>query len=173
MLDAARDAGVEAELAVVDAHALPFEDESFEAVAANHMLYHLADLPKALGEIRRVLVGGGRLVATTIGAGHLRELRELARRHAPGCEWSESHIRFGLEAGAEQLGAFFGDVELHRFQDALEVTEADAVVAYIRSVPGGATADTDAIRSDVAAEIARLGSFAVRKETGLFRARKH
>lgn len=171
--EAARDVGVEAELAVVDAHELPFEDESFEAVVANHMLYHLADLPKALGEIRRVLVGGGRLVATTIGAGHLNELRDLARRHAPGHQWSESHARFGLETGAERLRGFFADVELHRYEDALEVTDANAVVAYIASVPGGETADANAIRLEVAATIERAGSFAVQKETGLFRARKH
>jgi len=173
MLEAARNAGVEAELAVVDAHELPFEDDSFEGVVANHMLYHLADRSKALGEIRRVLVGRGRLFATTIGAGHLHELRELARRHAPGYEWSESHVRFGLETGTEQLRAVFVDVELHRFEDVLEVTDADAVVAYIDSMSGDNTADKDAVRNDVAAEIARSGSFSVRKATGLFRASKH
>lgn len=173
MLEAARDAGVEAELAVVDAHELPFEDESFDAVLANHMLYQLADLPKALGEIRRVLVAGGRFLATTVGAGHLSELRDLARRHAPGCEWSESHLRFGLETGADRLRGFFADVELHRYEDALEVTDADAVVAYIASTSGGKSADAIAIRLEVAAAIERAGSFAIRKETGLFRASKH
>lgn len=173
MLEAARDAGVEAELGVVDAHELPFDDESFDAVVANHMLYHLADLPKALGEIRRVLVAGGRLVATTVGPGHLHELRDLARRHAPRHEWSEFHVRFGLETGAERLRGFFAEVELHRYEDALEVTDADAVVAYIASMPAGGTADANAIRREVAASIERAGSFAIRKDTGLFRARKH
>src|SRR5258708_20331957 len=31
---------------------LPFEDESFDLVAANHMLYHVTDRPSGLDEIR-------------------------------------------------------------------------------------------------------------------------
>jgi ubiquinone/menaquinone biosynthesis C-methylase UbiE len=41
--------------AVIDAQAIPYEDESFDGVIANHMLFHVPDRPRAFVEIRRVL----------------------------------------------------------------------------------------------------------------------
>jgi SAM-dependent methyltransferase len=46
-----------------DAHALPFPDESFDAVYCRYLLEHVADPPKVLGEMRRVLKPGGRIFA--------------------------------------------------------------------------------------------------------------
>jgi ubiquinone/menaquinone biosynthesis C-methylase UbiE len=63
-----------------DAQLLPFASGRFDAVIANHMLYHVPDRPKALSEIRRVLKAGGRLFATTNGFNHMRELAELLTR---------------------------------------------------------------------------------------------
>ena len=50
-----------------DAQAIPFRDESFDAVIANHMLYHVPDIPRALGEVRRVLKPSGVCYAATMG----------------------------------------------------------------------------------------------------------
>ena len=58
----------------IDAQKIPFEDETFDAVIANHMLYHVPDRPKAIAEIKRVLKPNGRLFATTIGKNHHREM---------------------------------------------------------------------------------------------------
>ncbi len=63
-----------------DAQRLPLADASVDAVIANHMLYHVPDLPRCLAEIQRVLRPGGRLYATTNGARHLHQLRELHQR---------------------------------------------------------------------------------------------
>ena len=41
--------------AVFDAQGVPFAAESFDGVIANHMLYHVPNVQKALSEIRRVL----------------------------------------------------------------------------------------------------------------------
>src|SRR5438128_5363777 len=60
--------------AVVDAQAIPYPDQVFAAVIANHMLYHVPDRPTALAEIRRVLKPGGHFYASTVGVNHLREL---------------------------------------------------------------------------------------------------
>jgi SAM-dependent methyltransferase len=48
-----------------DAHALPFASHTFEACALIEVLEHLRDPYVAVGEIRRVLRDGGRLVLTT------------------------------------------------------------------------------------------------------------
>jgi ubiquinone/menaquinone biosynthesis C-methylase UbiE len=45
--------------AQADAQALPFRDASFDAVIANHMLYHVPDISRSLGEVRRVLKPSG------------------------------------------------------------------------------------------------------------------
>ena len=51
--------GLEAEVGIGDAEALPFEEGSFDRVSSNGVLHHTPDLPAALAEIRRVLRPGG------------------------------------------------------------------------------------------------------------------
>jgi ubiquinone/menaquinone biosynthesis C-methylase UbiE len=63
---------------VADAQAVPFAPASFDVVLANHMLYHVPDRDRALGEIHRVLRPGGQVYAATNGRRHLAELH--ARR---------------------------------------------------------------------------------------------
>jgi SAM-dependent methyltransferase len=47
-----------------DAHALPFEDATFDAVVANFAILHLGRPEQAVGEFVRVLSPGGRLALT-------------------------------------------------------------------------------------------------------------
>jgi SAM-dependent methyltransferase len=47
-----------------DAHALPFEEGSFDAVVGNFVIHHLADPEQAASEFARVLVPGGRIALT-------------------------------------------------------------------------------------------------------------
>src|SRR5262249_50000727 len=61
----------------MDAHKLDFADESFDAVIANYMLYHVEDRPKALREIARVLKSGGKLFASTNSDSHMAKIRRL------------------------------------------------------------------------------------------------
>ena len=50
------------EFRLADAYALPFDDESFDAVTCRRAAHHFADIRRALREMRRVLRPGGRLV---------------------------------------------------------------------------------------------------------------
>src|SRR5262245_7631139 len=54
-----------------DIQRLPWLEGTFDAVIANHMLYHVPDRPRALAEIRRVLKPGGKLYAATNGDSHM------------------------------------------------------------------------------------------------------
>jgi ubiquinone/menaquinone biosynthesis C-methylase UbiE len=161
MLEAARKAlGDRAEYIVADVQDLPFEDESFDAVIANHMLYHIPDRALALAEIARVLRRGGRVFASTNGGDHLREIKELYVHAEP---W-----KFRLEDSGEELRANFAEVELERFPDSLEVTEVEPLVAFVRSMDPGREGLEQIVRARIEAE----GSFHVTKSTGLFRGRK-
>ena len=50
-----------------DALALPFAAASFDVVTISYGLRNIADIPRALGEMRRVLAPGGRAVVLDFG----------------------------------------------------------------------------------------------------------
>jgi SAM-dependent methyltransferase len=137
------------ELREADAQALPFADESFDLVIANHMLYHVPERARALREIRRVLRRRGRLVVGTNHWTHLLELRELLTRFAlaglllaPLRDASE----FDLEAAAEEISSVLDVVGVERRKSALEIRAVGPLIAYVRSM-----ADTECV-SDAALE---------------------
>lgn len=51
----------------IDIQNIPFPDNCFDVVIANHMLYHVPDLSKALFEVKRVLKSHGKFYASTNG----------------------------------------------------------------------------------------------------------
>ncbi len=59
---------------LVDAMQLPFMAETFDGVVAAWVLYHVADLDRAIREARRVLRPGGQFAVATNGDRHLAEL---------------------------------------------------------------------------------------------------
>ena len=67
-----------------DVQFLPFPDETFDLVIANHMLYHVPDIDLALSEIRRVLTPNGILFAATNGKSHMQELDLLMKKLCTG-----------------------------------------------------------------------------------------
>jgi len=169
MIEAARDVlGERAEYAVADAQELPFRDESFDVVLANHMLYHVENRPKAFAEIRRVLVPGGVFHAGTNGDGHMRELGDLTDWWPP-----DTHTRaFGLESGPPQLEPFFVDDRVERFEDDLAVTEVEPVLAYLRSSWRYDGHDLAGERAAVEKGIDCDGVFLIHKSQGLISCRK-
>jgi SAM-dependent methyltransferase len=75
MVELTRARGLDATEA--DVQALPFEDGSFDCVAAGWVLYHLPDLDLGVRELARVLRPGGRLVTATLGTANMQELWDL------------------------------------------------------------------------------------------------
>ena len=157
----------------IDAQSIPFEDESFDAVVANHMLYHVPDRPTAIAEIKRVLKPGGRLIATTIGKNHLKELAVWFR------EVNDAFISFGnpftLENGSEQLKQFFSQVTLSRIDDNLEITEIEPILAYIRSSMHATEVAEEKLiqlKQELEEKLAEKGMIYISKDSGLFEAIK-
>lgn len=160
----------------VDARALPFADASYDAVIAHHMLYHVPDRSRALGEIARVLAPGGCLYAATNGSQNMIELDELVAQAAPELGRGAVFVHaqeFTLENGAHQLLAHFSDVRASWFDDELAVTEVEPLVAYVLSANAGLTAPRVAeLRKLIAARLAAQGVLCIRKSVGMFEARQ-
>jgi SAM-dependent methyltransferase len=147
--------------------ALAFGDGAFDVVVANHMLYRVPDRPRAFAEIRRVLADAGRFHAATNGRGHLAELAGLV----PGWSFADHVDAFGLETGPPQLEAFFADVPVEAFEDWLEVTETEPVLAYIRSSFTYRGGELQRARETVEDAIDRDGCFRISKSSGLISSR--
>ena len=97
---------------VSPADRIPREEASVDVVIANHMLYHVPDIPRALQEIRRVLRPAGRLYAAVNGDGHMAELHDLVAPFASSEALQPApEGRFGLENGEAQLARWFARVE--------------------------------------------------------------
>ncbi|WP_248908619.1 class I SAM-dependent methyltransferase [Halocatena marina] len=114
-----------------DVARLPFEDDSFDAVTANHMLYHVPDREDAIAELRRVLRPDGTLYATTNGEQNMVELYDVLE--AVLGERPARATAFTLENGGSQLEQHFDDVRIRRYEHSLAVTDPDAPVAYALS----------------------------------------
>jgi len=161
--------------AEADAQALPFRDASFDAVIANHMLYHVPDIPRALGEIRRVLKPSGFCYAATFGAGNMREIDELAARFFSIPRMTESGARFGLESGEAHMRRAFGDVQIERYPDSLAVTEAEPLMEYVCSMRVRSRVSDEqlaGLRRYLENEIAAHGEIRISKDTGMLIARR-
>lgn len=168
------------DFAQADIEALPFADASFDLAVANHMLYHVPNRSKALTELRRVIRPGGALIAATNGETNMRELDDLIFSVAPeaaSAEWRASFRHpFTLENGSDQLSPYFDAIEMRRYEDGLDVTDAEALVAYIRSIDvpefhvPATVAGLEARAHEVIAQGG--GVFHITKSVGLFLARR-
>jgi ubiquinone/menaquinone biosynthesis C-methylase UbiE len=168
----------------VDARELPFEDDAFDAVVANHMLYHVPDRDRAFAEIVRVLAPGGTLYAATNGQNAQREMGWMQRVLDPSHPDEDrffAPLAFSLENGAKQLSRWFPEVSLLRHEDALAVTEVQPLLDYL--VSGGAydvARNTPAdvfdrrvseLTEKLKRELAARGEIWITKDPGLFVAR--
>jgi len=138
-----------------DAATLPFADQTFDVVMANHMLYHIADIGATLREIKRVLKPEGILIASTNSVETMPEFSALLRRAVmhvtaniiastygrPGTVLPNAgarpplslYERFSLENGAQILGREFFAVVRYDLPHALVFPEAAPAVAYLES----------------------------------------
>ena len=168
-----------------DIVALPFPDANFDVVLAMHMLYHVPDIPAAVGELRRVLRRGGVLYAFTNSDRAQWELTELYLRHGGDDAQAMGDSRFSNESGGALVRTAFADeeVELVELRDSeLVVTDPECVVDEFERLrytlePGlrpDASWDAliEGVRDDVTEVIARNRAFRISECHGLFTCRR-
>lgn len=145
--------------AIGDIDELPFAAGAFDLAMANFVLYFLAEPAAGIRELARVLRPGGRLLVGVHSAAvrvpvielHYRALELLGVPFDP-----EPAPHLTIENGGEQLAAFFGEVESHRFEDEVVYTDAGAFRAAYETI--GRFRDTLARRDVVDGVKARLGA---------------
>lgn len=168
-MEALEDVDREFHFDAVDARDVPYPDETFDAVTAHHVLYHLddADRETALEEIHRVLKPGGTLYAATDGEDDLQELYETIRGFGDRPDVSG----FSLATGGDQLRAVFDEVDRRRFEAELRVDTPEPLVAYAITLPDFDPADGPAMER---AFRDRIGDDALTltRDVGVFVARR-
>jgi ubiquinone/menaquinone biosynthesis C-methylase UbiE len=155
MVELTRARGIDAR--VGDVQDLPFEDGVFNLVAAGWVLFHPADLDRALSEIARVLRPGGRLVAATNSEQHLAELWTLV-----GVE--RQSFSFSLENGESALRRHFTNVVVKPVEGWVTFPDTAAARDYVAA---------SIILGDLAEHVPELHSpLRARRLNGVFVAEK-
>ena len=121
-----------------DCKKIPYKDESFDLVIANHVLFYCDDIPAVLKEIRRVLSPGGHFLCSAYGKAHMQEVSQLVEDFDDRIVLSADKLyeRFGRENGRKILDPFFPDAKWHSYEDFLLVQDAEPLISYVLSCHG-------------------------------------
>ncbi len=184
MLASVRDLRQSGSLSLVqaDAQRLPLHDRSVDVALAMHMLYHVPDIPAAIGELRRITKPGGTVLASTNSPAHLAELDDLLRaavsRQLGRPAQAVPALSFTTQTGAVMLGREFSSVTLHTQDVPLSIPSAQPVTTYLASLrePSlawiGEPLDFDAVLDDIAVRVEEViqaqGSFRATTHMGVF-----
>lgn len=123
---------------LVDVTDIPFDEDQFDAIIANHVLYYITDKAnksRAFFDIRRVLKNGGKFYASTNGSNHMREMAELVKQFDALIPFVVEIVRnFSLEDGPSEVAEWFSEVEVRRYNDGLMVDDVNALIEFILSM---------------------------------------
>lgn len=123
---------------LADPSNIPFENETFDVVIANHILFYMKDLDKVLYEINRVLKKNGEFYCSTIDNSHMKELEDLMLRFNSNINISEKNIysKFSVDNGESILKKYFKDINKCYYTDELIVDDTKGILEYIYTIPG-------------------------------------
>ena len=156
------------EYRVLDIQEIPYENESFDIIIANMMLYHVPNIDKGLAEVRRVLKKDGVFYCATYGEhGIIEYLSKILSEY--GVE-DNINKNFTLQNGFEILSKTFSKVEKKEYIDSLAVTNVDDMVEYIYSLSSMTSLNSvpkQAIK-DILIKNTTDGVLNVPKEYGMF-----
>ena len=121
-----------------DCHQIPYKENTFDLIIANHVLFYCEDISKVCKEVQRVLKPGGLFVCSTYGSNHMKEINELVQGFDDRIVLSADKLfeRFGRENGANTLNSFFSQTQWMLYEDSLLVPDAEPLISYILSCHG-------------------------------------
>lgn len=123
---------------VFDCHKIPYQDESFDLVIANHVLFYCDDVERVCREVQRVLKSEGRFVCSTYGTEHMKEISALVKGFDERIVLSARKLyeKFGRDNGREILQKHFAEVYWRQYEDSLFVSEPEPLISYVLSCDG-------------------------------------
>lgn len=139
--DARRAIGIRDErfdFGVFDCSRLPYEQNTFDLVIANHVLFYCDDIGRVAKEVTKVLKPEGLFICSTYGSNHMKEVGELVREFDDRIVLSAEKLyeRFGKENGKEILESYFTDTQWYSYEDSLIVSDSEPLISYILSCHG-------------------------------------
>lgn len=123
----------------INAENIPYDDDTFDIVLAQHMIYFVPDIEKALSEIKRVLKPGGIFYVTANSCESMKELNELVNNFDSnsGLNSNGYSTRFELENGEKILKKYFKNVDVEVLNGKIIVNDPKPVVEYKASTIQG------------------------------------
>ena len=122
-----------------DCHSIPYPDNTFDLVIANHLLFYCENIDAVCKEVYRVLKGpDGLFVCSTYGAAHMKEITDLVQGFDNRIVLSGEKLyeRFGLENGEQTLKKSFDRIVLKRYEDEIILNTSEPLIEYILSCHG-------------------------------------
>lgn len=162
----------------INAEKIPYDDETFDIIIAQHMIYFIPDIEKALTEIQRVLKPNGIFYVTANSCDSMKELNILAENFAPnsGLDNNGYSERFDLEHGRGMLEKYFSKVDVEILNGKIIVDEAEPVVSYKASTIQGSAILVGEKKKDFSnyleEYIKKNGSISITTKTCMFKAVK-
>lgn len=159
---------------IFDCEKIPFKDNYFDAVIANHVLFYVYDINKALEEISRVLKPLGLFYCSTYGSNHMKEINDIVQEFDSRVILSQTKLYdvFGLENGLNVLESFFKNIKTKRYDDYLVVDKSKPIIDYIMSCHGNQNEiigpNLNEFREFVDSIIQKKGYIRITKDAGLF-----
>lgn len=118
----------------IDILDIPFENDTFDLIIANSMLYHVKDIDLALSEVKRVLKKDGLFYCSTLGMNGMTQFLYCALNELGISHNHESNISFTLQNGMQLLKKQFRKVERRDYEDALAIDIVEDYLEYIYSM---------------------------------------
>lgn len=127
--------------ACFDGEDIPYKENQYDLILANHVLFYCEDIKQACDEIKRVLKTNGIFICSTYGNGHMKEISELVTSFDDRITLSNEKLyeHFGKENGTEILSHYFTNIEWLSYEDALLVSEPAPLISYVLSCHGNQT----------------------------------
>lgn len=117
---------------IINIENIPYNDNYFDRVIANMMLYHVSDLDKALSEVKRVLTKDGYFYCATYGEnGIIPFIAGLVKEYGIT---DTTNKNFTLQNGYEILKKYFSNIQRLNYEDSLAVTNIEDILDYIYSL---------------------------------------
>ena len=120
---------------IIDACRLPFMDNSFQMIIANHMLYHIEDKRQVFSEIDRLLTDGGFTYASTLSTRNLNELIDIISEFNDSLLFDNVQTvrSFNLENGEDVISDYLNVTNSYIYQNDIIIRNTEPLILYLAS----------------------------------------